>query len=447
MKLREMAVGGDSRTAKAKKNILASFLLKGIDGVVYLLLVPVTLGYLNPYEYGIWLTLNSIILWINSFDIGLGNGMRNKLAEAMAHDDRELGRIYVSTTFVMLIVLIAGAMALFSALSPLIDWYAILGTSPQQVPRLNSIVYVSVAIFSLNFIFKFVGNVYLALQLPAVNNLMVVAGHCLSLAVIYALTRLTDGSLMYVAVAYTASPLAVYLIAYPITFGKVYRYLAPTPRCFRREHFKSLLNVGLGFFFLQLAGIVLFAFSNIIISHVMGPEKVTPYNIAYRYFSLVPMAMGIIMSPMWSATTEAYEKGDIAWIRRSIAAIRRILYATLGVMLLMVLASKHVYALWVGSDIDISYPLSALVALYVFIIVWSTSHSFFLNGLGKLRLQTINTLTVAALFLPLSYWLSLKLGLVGMVGSMCLVNLSGAILNTLQFHKLLNRTATGIWQK
>ncbi|MDE6084614.1 MAG: hypothetical protein K2G11_09000, partial [Muribaculaceae bacterium] len=47
---------GDGRTVKAKKNILASFLLKGLDGLIYLLLVPVTLGYLNEYEYGIWLT-------------------------------------------------------------------------------------------------------------------------------------------------------------------------------------------------------------------------------------------------------------------------------------------------------------------------------------------------------------------------------------------------------
>ena len=67
---------GDARTVKARKNVLASVLLKGIDGIVYLLFVPVTLGYLKSYEYGVWLTMNSILLWIDSFDIGLGNGMR-----------------------------------------------------------------------------------------------------------------------------------------------------------------------------------------------------------------------------------------------------------------------------------------------------------------------------------------------------------------------------------
>ena len=93
---------GDTRSVKAKKNIIASGLFKGADLLIYLLLVPVTLGYLNPYEYGIWLTLNSILAWINSFDIGLGNGLRNKLAEAIAKDDKVLARKYVSTTLIMI---------------------------------------------------------------------------------------------------------------------------------------------------------------------------------------------------------------------------------------------------------------------------------------------------------------------------------------------------------
>lgn len=84
---------GDERTIKVKKNILASVLIKGVDFLVYLLLVPVTLGYLNQYEYGIWLTLSSILMWINSFDIGLGNGLRNKLSEALAQMIRNYARV------------------------------------------------------------------------------------------------------------------------------------------------------------------------------------------------------------------------------------------------------------------------------------------------------------------------------------------------------------------
>ena len=436
---------GDSRTVKAKKNIIVSVGLKGIDALVYLLLVPVTLGYLNPYEYGIWLTLNSILMWINSFDIGLGNGLRNKLTIAEATHNHHLGRIYVSTTFFMLVILMGLLILIGSLMEPLINWYSILSTSPDMVPHLERIVYMAFVIFCLNFIFKFIGNIYLALQLPAVNNLIVVIGHLVSLIIIFILTKTTSGSLFWVAFVYSASPLLVYLIAYPITFNNVYPYLSPNIRFFKRKYLKELLNIGLQFFLLQLSAILLFAFSNLLISHMFGPENVTPYNIAYRYFSLVPMVINLILAPMWSATTDAYTKGDIEWIKRTMKGIRRVLIiVTIGI-LIMILISECVYRFWIGTKVQIPFMLSALMGLYICIIIWSLSYSNFLNGLCKLKIQTLNTVAVALLFIPLCYLLGKEFGVTGIVIAMCMSNISGLLLNIIQFNKVIKNRAKGLW--
>ena len=438
---------GEERTVKAKKNILGSIFIKGLDSVIYLLLVPVTLGYLNPYEYGIWLTLNSILMWINSFDVGLGNGMRNKLAAAIARGDKELGRIYVSTTFLMLIVLMGIVILIGSCVEPFIDWYDILSASPKNVQNLSMIVYVSFGIFCLNFIFKFIGNVYLAMQLPAINNLLVVSGHLIALVVIYVLTLTTVGSLFYVALVYSMAPLVVYLITYPITFKKIYPYLSPSIKYFRKQYLKDLFNIGFQFFILQLSAILLFSFANILISHMFGPENVTPYNIAYRYFSVVLMGMNLIMAPIWSATTDAYEKGDIAWIRKTKKKTRQVLIiVTVGIGI-MVVISEWIYKLWVGFEVQIPFVLSALIGCYVCIIIWSMSYSSFLNGLGKLRVQTINTVAIAILFVPICGGLGKLYGIQGIVIGMCILNFSGLILNKIQFDKIIANKANGIWMK
>lgn len=81
-------------------------IFKGGTILISLILVPMTLSYLNPYEYGIWLTLSSTLAWIYTFDIGLGNGLRNKLTEALALNDLKLARIYVSTSFFSLLILV-----------------------------------------------------------------------------------------------------------------------------------------------------------------------------------------------------------------------------------------------------------------------------------------------------------------------------------------------------
>lgn len=440
-------MSGDIRTVKAKKNILASAVLKGIDSLVYLLLVPVTLGYLNPYEYGIWLTLNSILMWINSFDIGLGNGLRNKLAFAVAQNDRMLGRIYVSTTFIMLSIIMLGIIGVGSIGRLFINWYDILNTTPEQVANLDNIVYVSFAIFCLNFILKLIGNIFLAMQLPAINSLMTASSHLLALIVIYILTIVSSGNLMIVAVVYTISPVVIYSIAYPITFCKVFPWLRPSIKCFSIKYLRSLFDLGINFFLLQLSAILLFSFSNLLISKMFGPQEVTPYNIAYRYFSIMPMLMNLILAPMWSATTDAYAKGEFEWIRNSMQKIRRILLLVAFGLIVMVAISGFVYKIWIDNEVKIPFELSCLMAVYILIIVVSLTYSNFLNGMGKLKIQTINTVSAAILFLPCCYCLGKLMGILGIVCGVSLLNLSGMILNMMQFYKVINNKAIGLWNK
>ena len=60
---------GHQRSVKAKKNILATFIFKGCSIAISLILVPLTINYINPTQYGIWITLSSIVGWFAFFDI------------------------------------------------------------------------------------------------------------------------------------------------------------------------------------------------------------------------------------------------------------------------------------------------------------------------------------------------------------------------------------------
>lgn len=446
--LKRQLISNDiSRTLKAKKNIAVSFILKVIDGIVYLALVPLTLNYLNPYEYGIWLTISSILMWINSFDIGLGNGLRNKLTEAIAKKDYELGKCYVTTTFVILTILMAIVISCCLLLSSHINWYEILNTDAEKIPHLNQIISYTFILFCVSFILKITGNVYLALQLPAINNLLIVLGHSLSLIFIFLLTKLTTGNLLWVALAYAGAPLIIYLIAYPITFFLLFPNLSPSLRNFRKKYIKDLFNIGIQFFVLQIASVIIFSTTNIFISHFFGPENVTPYNITYRYFSLVPMIMTLILSPIWSATTDAYTKGEIDWIKNTLKTIVKILFAAIIILIVMVLISPIIYKIWIGSKVHISISLSSAMAIYIAILICSTSYSNFLNGIGKLKIQLITAIIIAVLFIPLTYFISSYLGLIGVVISMSIINLPGMLLNYIQLNKILDNRASGVWNQ
>lgn len=63
--------------------------------VISLMVVPVTINYINAEQYGIWLTLSSIIAWLSYFNFGMASGFRNRFAEAVAKEDYTLARKYV----------------------------------------------------------------------------------------------------------------------------------------------------------------------------------------------------------------------------------------------------------------------------------------------------------------------------------------------------------------
>ena len=429
----------------AKKNVLASMLIKVADTIIYLLLVPLTLGYLNAYEYGIWLTLSSILAWINSFDIGLGNGLRNKLGTAMAQNDRESARGYVSTAFFMLLILSVGIFIAFSLLMNVLDWYSILNVDPKTVGNLKEVVLASFLFFCLSFLFKFVGNVYQGLQLPAVNNMIGLGAHLFSFIIIYILRLTIPASLFWVVVVYSAAFPAVYFLCYPVTFFKLYPYLAPSFRYFRKEYLKDLFSLSISFFVIQVMAMVLFSMSNVIISNLFGPEQVTPYNIAFKYFSFISIFFGFLLAPIWSATTDAYARNDLLWIGASINKILKILAYVAILVVIMVICSNVVYKLWVGDSVIIPIEMSFLMGIYVLLIQYSSCFSSILNGMGKLKLQAINIIVVAILFYPLCSILGRSMGVNGIIVAMILVNVSGAIMNTIQLRKLLNGTARGIW--
>ena len=447
MKLLQGFLKGNQRSVMAKKNVLASMLIKGADTLVYLLLVPLTLGYLNAYEYGIWLTLSSILAWINSFDIGLGNGLRNKLGTAMAENDRERARGYVSTTFFMLLILSIGIFIVFSLLINVLDWYSILNVDSATVGNLKEVVLVSFLFFCLSFIFRFVGNVYQGLQLPAVNNLIGLGAHLFAFIVICILRLTIPASLFWVVVVYSAAFPAVYFLCYPVTFFKLYPYLAPSFRYFRKEYLKDLFSLSISFFVIQVMALVLFSMSNVIISNLFGPDQVTPYNIAFKYFSFVSIFFGFLLAPIWSATTDAYAKGDLQWIQSSLNKIMKIMLGVLCVIVLMIACSGWIYKLWIGNSVEIPIELSILMGIYVLLIQYSLAYSSILNGMGKLKLQMINIIIVSVLFYPICYFFAQYYGVNGILVGMIVVNISGAILNTIQLQKILSQRATGIWAK
>jgi O-antigen/teichoic acid export membrane protein len=439
---------GHERSVKAKKHIVGSFLLKGTSILISLLLVPLTIDYLNPTKYGIWITLMSVIAWFSFFDIGLGNGLRNKFATAKAEGKYDLARTYISTTYAIITIISVALFVIFVIVNQFLDWGKILNTTTDIV-ELEKLVFIVFSVFCLQFIIKLINVVFVADQRPAMSSAVNTVGSLISLIVVFILMKTTHGSLLYLGASFSLINLVVPLLAGIWFFNTSYKKYKPSLKFVDFSHLKELISLGTRFFIMQGAALVVFMTDNIIITQISGPQDVTPYNIAYKYFGVVTMAFTIITTPMWSAYTEAYVKKDFVWIRQATKKIYKLWGFVFIGLLGMLLVSNYAYQLWVGDKVSVPFLLSSIMAIWVMMSTSIMVFSNFLSGISKIKLSLWHSVFVGIVNIPLSIFFAknLEMGSAGvMLASVCCV-FPRVIFQPIQYFKIINGTAKGIWNK
>lgn len=437
----------NSRNKMLRNNILFSGFLKVVGLLTSLVIVPITINYLNNEVYGIWMTITSILYWITTFDIGLGNGMRNYLTEALATNNTKLGKKYISTTM-LLLSLIALSMAIV-LLYPLItiNFNSFFNTNAIAGNELRMAVVIAVGFTLMNFVLKNIGMIFVAMQKYAINDLLSISGNVIALIIIYILTKVTTGNLVLVVLAYTMTSCVVFLLAAIPLFWK-HPELKPSLRFFDKSLGKKIVGKGLGFFVIQISScLVIFGAANFFITQSCGPAAVTTYNIAYKFFNLLVIAYTIILAPMWNAYTDAYVKGDMQWIKATFNKALKFWGLSVCGGLGMLLICNLFYKLWVGNMVNVPLSVSASTLVYVCFFNLNNCATYLINGLNKIFVQIIISLAVTALYIITVLAFGGKLGVEGIVLSMAASYAVMSVVHLYQCRKLINGKADGIWNK
>lgn len=441
---------GHHRSVKAKKNIIALIFIKGLSIVISLVVVPLTINYINSSQYGIWLTLSSIVTWFSFFEIGLTGSLRNKFAEAKAKGEDELAQIYVSTTYAILTIIFFIFWIIFLIVNQFLNWSNILHISASMQSEVSTLAIIVFSYFCLQFVLKIITTLIVANQQPAKSGLIDVLGQLLSLLFIVILVKTTEGSLIKLGIALCASPILVFIGANLYFFNGIFKKYRPSFSKIKFSYAKSLFNLGLIFFIIQIAGIIQYQTANIIIAQNFTTADVTSYNIVFKYFGILSMVFMIFLEPFWSASTEAYLKNDIKWIKNGMKRYNQLHVVMIVVGCLMLVFSDEVYRLWLGKGkVVIGFSLSLWGFLYYVVTMFALKYVYFLNGINALRIQfwaciISPIIYIAVAIILIKYY---KMGVYALFIASIIANFNGYILSPLQYHMVINKNKKGIWVK
>ena len=438
----------NQRTAMIKRNIIGSGFLRIVNIAISLIVVPLTLNYLTVVGYGIWLTVSSIIGWLSYFDLGFAHGFRNKFAESLAIGDKVLARKYVATTYISLLVLFSCILVICLIVNCFVDWSSLLNIDISYSFELKKVFSILVVTFCVNI----VANVFIMMlnadQKTALASFVQTSGQFIALIGIIILTSISNGSLTLLALIYSGLPVLVTII-YSVAFFRSSRYkeFVPSLRFFDRKLISNILGLGVNFFIIMISMLLIFQITNVLISRILGPETVSEYNITYKYFNVLHMFSIIILTPCWSAFTEAYIKKDYIWMKNMKHRLEQIWICIIPIVCLMCFFAPTIFKVWIGDDIHIHDDVIIVLGVYTVVQILAGTYMYIINGIGKIRLQMMIYLLFAIISIPLMISLGKVLGIIGIISVPILVYVTQIIVARIQLNKLINHQAKGIWDK
>lgn len=391
------------------KNIGVSMVMKPISMLLSLVYTPLALAFLGDAKYGIWVIILNIVSWINYFDIGIGNGLRNKLTEAIALEDTDAAQRYVSTAYLgttLISVVFFTVISLVWSAFGLSDFFKLTVADENT----NLIIVISVFFVCVNFVFSLSKTSAYAIQQPGIISVVGVIGQALQIAIVFVVSRLCRQSLFAIAIMYGVVSLFDSVIIYAIVTGKR-PYLKPRLSAASKAYMKPLLTLGAGFFMLQICSLVLNTTDNLLISNLYGSAEVTPYSMVYKVFYMAVQIHAIVIMPMWSAYTEAAARKDITWIKTTMRRINGLTAVFSAGVIVGIFLFEPLAAVWLGKRLDYGKPLIIIVAIYMIAQMIGNNYSSFLCGVGHIKTSTIIAAIGAVLNIPLSVFFAQSCGM------------------------------------
>lgn len=400
--------------AKSKKLLLSIIGTIGVKGLSLIISLFTTSAYMHYFAsqelLGVWLALVSMLNWIINFDLGIGNGLRNRLVEAINMRDSDMVRRCVSSAYTLIGVLSLAILFVGNILLGYINWNKLLNVS-NTILSPDVIIIVVRITFSgiiIQFFLRLVISILYALQKPALANFISLLSHTLILLFV-CLFRIdnVEKSMVILSLMQAITINIPLVIITVYVFKKIIPKENPNLKYFNWDLAKGILNLGYQFLWIQLALLIINSTNDFLITRIWGPNYVVEYQVYDKVFLMISSGFSLITVPIWSAVTKAKVEKRYKWITKTYQMLICMAGAVSLMAMCLPLFFQSIVNIWLGSKaIEVNLLYSYSFAIYNSILMINYASTSISNGLGELKVQLICNTFAAIVKIPLVFVMS-----------------------------------------
>ena len=424
----------DARMLRVIATAGATYLGRFGSGVVILITLPMARQSLHPELFGVWMMLSALLGFMVFADLGIGNGVLNKITEAQATGDRELLRR----------VLISGYVSTFAvALLIFVIWLAWsrLSTEPTLIAGQISLEHradvmkaltVFAVVLVINIPASLIQRVQLGMQQGYWNGIAQFGGSLLTLVAV-PLTLNHGGGVAELVLATLGVQVAVNIVN---SLVWLYRNNllnnSKWSDSLDIRTMSGLLRTGSLFFLIQLAAAFAFQSDMIVITQTLGQSAYGDFAVVQKLFLFVSMLLSAATTALWPAFGDAIASNNFAWaakaLRRGMAAAAILAF---GASAVLAASMPWIMQHWLKASFTPAWSLVAALSAWAVIDAVANVAASFMNGANILRAQLIFAVVMAGTAFAAKWWLTPILGATGAILSTilayCLISIPSQI--------------------
>lgn len=424
-------------------HIIMSGVYKGISGMSLFLSIRLMIDYLGDQNYGIWVLLFTLFQLVLLMDFGIQSTLKTKIPIYQHEGNQIKIQEIINATYKISIFIALSILSAFLILVKVINFKSVFNISNLEVNEVDFLLLLNVFFFCLTFIVNIHKSLFVAFfkgkfaeQSIAVNQFtfLVFTG-----AFIFFYTApLSDfNKLLLFSIINGLLSFGVNFL-YSIKIFKEEKLKLKILNLKNNPLLKEILNLGVKFMFLQIGFLFVFSSDSYIISNAFNPTEIVAYEVVNKLFQFPFMIIFAALSPLWSMFAKHYLEKDKNKLYSDFRKFNKTFIFILLSLITLYTITPTVISIWIKNDITIPNYLILLTTIVTALKIFVSFYTFFLNGIGKLRLYLIVLAISVIIKIPLSfYFVDLNLGVNSVLLSSLIIVIVWSILIPLKCYKIV----------
>jgi O-antigen/teichoic acid export membrane protein len=410
----------EGRIAERYRLAVLGAISTGIARLVGVALIALSVSWAAPAlgreRFGVWATFSSFTVMLSFLDLGVGNALVNRVAQASTSEDaRLLPTVIMGGIFWLSTIGIAAAivLAVVGASVPWLDLFRLTSLAIADETRTAALIFSG--LFALDILARGLLKIMAAQQRTYEAQMVSSGAAALACPAVWwtAQHSPTIGALLLAGFG-TQSFVTIAAIFWILHARSTLNFALAFSGMLHER--KALLTSGTFFLFLQIGTMIGWGADSFLLAWIVGASGVAAFAVVQRLFLFASQPVSILNGPLWAAYADAHARGDHRFIREALARSFALSMAiSIAVSIVLLLFGKPIVAFWTADSISVPWALLAAFALWTPLESAGSVLSVYLNGSGIVREQLVVVLCFCLIALPVKILAALHSGAVGLV--------------------------------